>query len=118
MSLTRETFEALERLAEKHPELHGYFSYAGVDLDHVVSVFDSAARIKQSSSELSTKAARLMSMDDDEMRKVAIPPEHQSISDGQNYNTMVEVRLTPQFCDLVRSIAAGIVSQDQTKGQG
>lgn len=78
--------------------------------------------MKQSSSKLSTEAAKLMAMDDDEMRKFALRPEHQEIPDDQgirgNDTTYIEPRLTPEFCQLVRSICASVVSQDETKGQG
>ncbi len=63
--------------------------------------------IKASSAELSTAAAKLMAMDNDEMRKAAI---FAAALNG-------EPRLYPEFCDLVRSIAASVVSQDETKGQ-
>ena len=70
--------------------------------------------LKVSSSELSTKAARLMAMDDDEMRREALLQKGEpGFIDPRDVE---EPRLKPEFCDLVRSIAASVVSQDETKG--
>lgn len=60
---------------------------------------------KQSSQAISSLAARLIGMDDDELRKYAIIASHDP-----------EPRLSPEFCREVRSLAASVMSQDETKG--
>lgn len=66
-----------------------------------------AKPIKTSSSELSTAAAKLMSMDDDELRKASIFIA--SVND--------EPRLYPEFCVLIRNLASSVFPQDETRGQ-
>lgn len=65
---------------------------------------------KQSSPELSSRAAVLMSLDDDEMRKAFL-------DEGSFDKDACEPRLRPDVCKLIRSLAASVVSQDETKGQ-
>lgn len=69
----------------------------------------------QTSPAVSSKAAALMGMDDDEMRVAAIDPMtlpvRGAVFDGD------DIRLLPEFCANVRSVAATAVRQDGTKGQ-
>lgn len=58
--------------------------------------------MKSTSPLVATLAARLLAMDDDEMRKAAV------ISEAGNF---YEARLDPQFCNNVRALAACALGQ-------
>lgn len=66
----------------------------------------------ETSPEVAHSAGVLMSMDDDEMRKAAVRPIDVSV--GDNGATIhVEPPLIPEFCDMVRSVAATAVRQSR-----
>lgn len=90
----------------KMPDLPGDFDW--VDNPQRFAAEERAR--KQSAPELSSRAAVVMSMDDDEMRKAFL-------DEGSFDKDACEPRLRPDVCKLLRSLAASVVSQDETKGQ-
>lgn len=91
---------AVGELMLSHPEM---------TVSEAVQVVEETLRYAdQQDTTIVADARRIVGMDDDELRREAILKKHQEVSTGLG-NLPVEVRLEPDFCRLVRRLAAGIV---------